>query len=177
MSLGLLNNHSPLLSFLHLLHPLLYLHYFQVCYDVIHPSISSRVCLFVFSLLISCIVPGINTFLTIQVAIVKSGFQSSFVNDCFSSFRGWLLGFGTKYFYGVGLSAQPSTWRSRVPLFLWIIALDLSGMESPTSSIRYCQHLGFVWPHKPLHYVKEGIPSERKVQCMGQHNTGSAVHS
>ena len=37
VSLGLLNNQSPLLSVLHLLHPLLYLHYFQVCYDI-HPS-------------------------------------------------------------------------------------------------------------------------------------------
>jgi len=38
VSLGLLNNQSPLLSVFHLLYPLLYLHYFQVCYNVIHPS-------------------------------------------------------------------------------------------------------------------------------------------
>ena len=37
VSLGLLNNQSPLLC-VHLLHLLFYLHYFQVCYDVIHPS-------------------------------------------------------------------------------------------------------------------------------------------
>ena len=38
VSLGLLNNQSPLLSIFRLLHPLLYLHYFQVCYNIIHPS-------------------------------------------------------------------------------------------------------------------------------------------
>ena len=38
VSLGLLYNQSSLLYVLHLLHPLLYLHCFQVCYDVIHPS-------------------------------------------------------------------------------------------------------------------------------------------
>ena len=38
VSLGLRNNQSPLLSVFCLLHPLLYLHYFQVCYDIIHPS-------------------------------------------------------------------------------------------------------------------------------------------
>ena len=37
VSLGLLNNQSPLLSVFRLLHPLLYLHYIQVCY-IIHPS-------------------------------------------------------------------------------------------------------------------------------------------
>jgi hypothetical protein len=56
------------------------------------------------------------------------------------SFRGWLLGFGTNYFYGVGLSAQPPTWRTRVSLFVWVITLDLSGMRGPSSSIRYRQH-------------------------------------
>ena len=38
VSLGPLNNQSPLLFTFHLLHPLLYLHYFQVCYTIIHPS-------------------------------------------------------------------------------------------------------------------------------------------
>ena len=38
VSLGFLNNQSPFLSVFHLLHPLLYLHYFQVCYHIIHPS-------------------------------------------------------------------------------------------------------------------------------------------
>ena len=37
VSLGLLNNPSPFLSILHLLHPLLYLHCFQICYHIIHP--------------------------------------------------------------------------------------------------------------------------------------------
>ena len=36
--LGLLNNQSPLLSVFRLLYPLLYLHCFQVCYNIIHPS-------------------------------------------------------------------------------------------------------------------------------------------
>jgi len=38
VSVGLLNNQFPLLSIFRLLYPLLYLHYFQVCYNVIHPS-------------------------------------------------------------------------------------------------------------------------------------------
>jgi len=38
VSLGLFNNQSPLLSIFHLLHPLLCLRYFQVCYNIIHPS-------------------------------------------------------------------------------------------------------------------------------------------
>ena len=38
VSLGLLNNQSPLLSVFRRLYPLLYLHYFQVCYNLIHPS-------------------------------------------------------------------------------------------------------------------------------------------
>ena len=49
--------------------------------------------------------PGINIVLTFQVAIVKSDFQTPFINVCFSSLRGWLLGFETSYFYGEGLSA------------------------------------------------------------------------
>ena len=65
------------------------------------------------TLLISCIFPGINIVRTFQVAIIKSNFQTSFVIVCFicfSSCRGWLLGFGTNYFYGVGLSApRPTT--------------------------------------------------------------------
>ena len=38
VSLGLLNNQSPFLSTFQLLHPLLYLHYSQVCYHIIRPS-------------------------------------------------------------------------------------------------------------------------------------------
>ena len=38
VSLGLLNDQSLLLSIFRLLHPLLYLRYFQVCYNIIHPS-------------------------------------------------------------------------------------------------------------------------------------------
>jgi hypothetical protein len=36
VSLGLLNNQSPLLSIFCLLHPLLYLRYSQVCYNIVH---------------------------------------------------------------------------------------------------------------------------------------------
>ena len=38
VSLGLLNNQSPFLSIFHLLHPLLYLYHFPVCYHIIHSS-------------------------------------------------------------------------------------------------------------------------------------------
>ena len=38
VSLGFLNKQSPLLSIFCLLHPLLCLRYFQVCYNIIHPS-------------------------------------------------------------------------------------------------------------------------------------------
>jgi len=40
-SLGLLNSQSPLLFVFRLLYPLPYLHYFQVCYNVIHLSRTS----------------------------------------------------------------------------------------------------------------------------------------
>jgi hypothetical protein len=36
--------------------------------------------------------------------------------------------------------AKPSTWRTGVSLFVWVITLDLSGMGGPTSSICYRQH-------------------------------------
>ena len=38
VSLGLLNNQSPYLAVFHLLHQLLYLHDFKVCYHIAHPS-------------------------------------------------------------------------------------------------------------------------------------------
>ena len=50
------------------------------------------------------------------------------------------LRFLTVFFYGVGLASQPPTQRTRVSLFVWVITLDLSGMEGPTSSICYSQH-------------------------------------
>ena len=38
VSLGLLDNQSPLLPILHLLCPLSHLHYPQICHNIIHPS-------------------------------------------------------------------------------------------------------------------------------------------
>jgi len=40
------------------------------------------------------------------------------------------------FFTGWGCQphAQPSTWRTRVSLSVWVITFDLSGMEGPTSS-------------------------------------------
>jgi hypothetical protein len=37
-------------------------------------------------------------------------------------------------------NAQRPTWKTRVPLFVWVIALDLSGLGGPTSSTRDRQH-------------------------------------
>jgi hypothetical protein len=66
-----------------------------------------------------------------------------------------------KAFYGVEPSTlHPPTWRARVSLFVWIIAFDLSGMGDPTS--RYATAgiaLSIIWPNKPNHYVKVGIPT------------------
>jgi hypothetical protein len=42
--------------------------------------------------------------------------------------------------WGCQPHAQPPTWRTRVSLFIWVIALDLSGMGGLTGSIRYRQH-------------------------------------
>jgi hypothetical protein len=56
--------------------------------------------------------------------------------------------------------AQPPTWRARVSLFVWIITFDLSGMGDPTSSYATAGiTLRIIWPRKPYHYVKVGIPT------------------
>jgi len=76
----------------------------------------------------------------VSVALCPSSPSTAlyFVNNCFSSFRGWLSGFGTNYFYRVRSAPRPSpTWRTRVSLFVWVVALDLSGMGGPNSSISY----------------------------------------
>jgi hypothetical protein len=57
--------------------------------------------------------------------------------------------------------AQPPTWRTRVPLLVWVInLLDLSGKGAPASSNATAGiTLRIIWPRKPHHYVKAGIPS------------------
>jgi hypothetical protein len=47
-----------------------------------------------------------------------------------------------------------------VPLFVWVISFDLSGMGAPASSYATAGlALGIILPHKPPHYVKVGTPS------------------
>jgi len=55
---------------------------------------------------------------------------------------------------------QPSTWRTRVSLLDWVITCHVSDMGGSASS---CVTSGIalrnIWPHKPYHYIKVGIPS------------------
>ena len=54
---------------------------------------------------------------------------------------------------------QPPTWRTRVSLFIWVIALNLSGMGGPTSSCAAAIiALRIIWPYKPHHCIRVGIP-------------------
>ena len=56
--------------------------------------------------------------------------------------------------------AQPPSWRTRVSLLVWIITFDLSGVWYHTSGITTASiALRIIWPRKPHHYVKIGIPS------------------
>ena len=57
--------------------------------------------------------------------------SAAFPLDFVTLFRGWTC----------WPHAQPQTWRTRVSLLVWITTLSLSGMEGPTSSIRYRQHI------------------------------------
>ena len=55
----------------------------------------------------------------------------------FLSFRGSFFEFQQPMFFtGAGCqpAAQPSTWRTTVPLLVWAITFDLSGKGDPTSS-------------------------------------------
>jgi hypothetical protein len=55
---------------------------------------------------------------------------------------------------------QPPTWRTRVSLFVSVITFDLSGTWCHTNSITTARTaLRIIWPRKPHHYVKVGIPS------------------
>ena len=73
------------------------------------------------------------------------------------------------HFYGIGLkpNAQTPTWRTRVPLLVWVIAFDLSGMEGPTNSYATASiAFRIIWPPKTHHYVKAGILSVRLVHAI-----------
>ena len=72
------------------------------------------------------------------------------------------LKFLDKYrFYRVRLSAShptPNLEDQGIP-FVWVITFDLSGIWCHTSSITTASRaLGIIWPRKPHHYVKVGIP-------------------
>jgi hypothetical protein len=78
-------------------------------------------------------------------------------------FRGSISGFETFVFFtvrGHQPLAQPQTWRTRVPLLVWIIPFDLSCLGDLTSSYATSGiALRVIWPHKPCHYVKVETPS------------------
>jgi hypothetical protein len=62
--------------------------------------------------------------------------------------------------WGCQPHTQPLTRRTRVSLFVWVITLDLASMGCHTSIIATASiGLRVIWPHKPHHYVKVGIPS------------------
>jgi hypothetical protein len=64
---------------------------------------------------------------------------------------------------------QPPTWRTRVPLLVWVTTFDLSGTWCHSSSITTASTaLRIIWPHKPHHYVKVEIPSvgSHKIQIL-----------
>jgi hypothetical protein len=64
-----------------------------------------------------------------------------------------------KAFYGVGPATPCPTWRARVS-HLVRITFDLSGMGDPTRSYTTASiALRIIWPCKPHHYVKVGIPT------------------
>ena len=68
------------------------------------------------------------------------------------SFTGW----------GYQPHAQPPTWRTRVSLFVWVITFDMSGTWChKTTFMASCARIALriMWPRKPHHYVKVGIPS------------------
>ena len=75
------------------------------------------------------------------------------VSSQISNFRS----FSTEHFYVVGFSAprQPPTWRTTVSIFVWVITLDLPGMEDRTSNFAIASRaLRISWLRKPHHYVK-----------------------
>ena len=111
------------------------------------PSISNEVFLFFF--------PGINIVLTFQVAIAKPDFQTPFINVCFSSFRGWLLGFET-LFLRCGVVSPTPTPQPGGPGYpfssgsspLTCLAWEALPVAYAIASIA----LGFIWPVPPPPY-------------------------
>jgi hypothetical protein len=60
--------------------------------------------------------------------------------------------------WGSQTHAQPPIW---VSLLVWVITFDMSGMGGPTSSYTTAgTALRVIWPCKPYHYIKVGIPME-----------------
>jgi hypothetical protein len=67
-----------------------------------------------------------------------------------------------KAFYGLGCQphTQLPTWWTRMSLFIWIITFDLSSMGDNTSSYTTTDIAHrMIWPYKPHHYIKVGIPA------------------
>jgi len=65
---------------------------------------------------------------------------------------------------GSSAPRQPPTWRTRLPLFVWVIIFDLSGKGGPTSSIRYRQHSSRVHvttQAPPLHQSRDTVIQNR----------------
>jgi hypothetical protein len=76
--------------------------------------------------------PVLNCVRTFHVLKVKS------FSYTYQSLRGFSEVFTTSAFLPGEMSLtpnpQPSIWRTRVSLYVWVIAFDLSGMGSPTSN-------------------------------------------
>jgi hypothetical protein len=87
-----------------------------------------------------------------------------------------LLGFVTMIMFtvwGCQPHVQPPTWRTRVPLLVWVITFDLSGKGDPASNYATAGiALRIIWPRKLHHYVKVGITSVRALWDTSQ-NAGS----
>ena len=93
--------------------------------------------------IISFILPGFSIVCTFHVARVISVYLVFFRPSSFnlSSFFICSTFVTVSFFTGWGCypHANPPTWRTRVSVFVWVITFDMSGMEGPTTSIRYRQ--------------------------------------
>jgi hypothetical protein len=92
---------------------------------------------------------------------------------------------GMCFFNWVGLSAprrphSPTTWRTRVSLFVWvIITFHLSDMRDPPSSyVTSSIALRVIRPHKLQHCIKVGICSGCKHPIRPRYYiTGLKIHT